>query len=122
MAVSSELTELIIEQLEGFGPVAVRRMFGGAGLFCQGLMFGLISDDVLYFKSDAQTLPDFETENLQSFGYESKTGRRTIMSYTRSPERVFDDGQEMVEWAQKAFEAAIRADNAKPPSKRKHQI
>jgi DNA transformation protein len=120
MAVSSELTELIKEQLEGFGPVAVRKMFGGVGLFRQGLMFALLADDVFYLKSDAVTMPDFEAENLPSFGYESKTGRRTIMSYTRAPEWVFDDTDEMLAWAQKAFEAAIRADNAKPASKRKY--
>ncbi|HFC04708.1 MAG TPA: TfoX family protein, partial [Rhizobiales bacterium] len=109
MASSSELAQLVLEQLSDFGPVTSKRMFGGVGFFRAGLMFALLADDVFYLKSDDKTMPDFEAENLESFGYESKTGRRTIMSYTRAPERVFDDGQEMVEWAQKALEAAIRA-------------
>lgn len=121
MAVSSELTGLITELLEDFGPVGVRRMFGGAGLLRNGLMFGLVADDILYFKSDEQTAAMFQAEGLEAFGYESKTGKRTIMSYTRAPERVLEEADEMLFWAQKAFEAALRADNAKPASKRKYQ-
>ena len=121
MAVSDELVDLIKDHLTGFGSTLFKRMFGGVGLFSQGLMFGLIVDDILYFKKDAGNAQMFDDEGLGSFGYESKTGKRTIMSYCKAPERVLDDPDEMVDWAQSAMAAAIRADNAKPKSKRKWQ-
>lgn len=120
MAASSELTELIIDQLAEFGPVTSRAMFGGVGFFRQGLMFGLIANDMFFLKSDAETRPNFEAENLKPFGYDSKKGKKTVMSYHQAPDRTLEDADEMMTWAQEAFAAAIRADNAKPPSKRKY--
>ena len=67
MAVSAEFLEFISDQLEGFGPVDVKRMFGGAGIFREGLMFGLIADECLYLKIDDKTKPDFETEDSGPF-------------------------------------------------------
>ncbi len=119
MPVSEELVELIKDHLTGFGPTSFKRMFGGVGLFAQGIMFGLIADDVLYFKKDADNTKMFDAEGLSSFCYESKTGKRTILSYCRAPERVLDDPDEMQHWAQSAMAAAIRADNAKSKSKQK---
>ena len=76
---------------------------------------------MLFFKSDDENHPDFEAESLKPFGYEAKTGKRTVMSYHQAPERVLDNAEEMVTWAKAGFAAAIRAYNAKPPSKRKLQ-
>lgn len=121
MAASSELTQLINEQMVDFGPVVTRRMFGGVGFFKEGLMFGLIANDVLFLKSDEQSRPAFEAENLEPFGYDSKKGKRTVMSYHKAPERVLEDRDEMIIWAESGFAAAVRADNAKPLSKRKRQ-
>ena len=119
MAVSDELVELVKDHLTVFGPATFKKMFGGVGMFSQGVMFGLIVDDILYFKRDAENNQMFEHEGLGSFGYESKSGKRTIMSYGKAPERVFDEPDEMISWAQAGMQAAIRADNAKPKAKRK---
>ncbi len=119
MAVSAEFLEFISDQLEGFGPVDVKRMFGGAGIFREGLMFGLIADECLYLKVDDKTKPDFETEDSGPFLYE-KNGKAMEMAYWRLPERLYDDPEEFTEWARHAFSAALRADAAKPPSQRKH--
>ena len=119
MAVSEEYLEFIAEALEEFGPVDTRRMFGGAGVFRDGLMFGLIADEQLYFKVDAENLPEFEAENCEPFVYETKNGKRTVMSYSLAPERLYDDAAEMAEWARKAFDAALRADAAKKKTKKR---
>ena len=119
MAVSDEFVDLIKDQLAQFGHVIFKKMFGGVGLFARGVMFGLIVDDVLYFKKDDDNAKMFEDEDLGSFGYESKTGKRTVMSYCRAPERVFDEADEMMIWADAGMQAAIRADHAKPKSKQK---
>ena len=67
-------------------------MFGGAGIFRDGLMFALIVDEVLYFKADAQTHDShLKAEGLGPFTYATKNHPRTVMSYWRAPERCLDD-------------------------------
>ena len=53
--------------MAGFGPVTIRPMFGGAGVYHDGLMFALVDDEVLYFKVDETSRPAFEAENLPPF-------------------------------------------------------
>jgi DNA transformation protein len=121
LAVSAEFLEFISEQLESFGPVEVKRMFGGAGIFREGLMFALIADEVLFLKVDETTRPDFESETSGPFLYE-KNGKTMEMSYWRLPERLYDEPDEFTAWAQNAFSAALRADGKKSPSQRKHSV
>jgi DNA transformation protein len=109
MAASAEFLEFIREQLSGFGPVTVRRMFGGAGIFRDGLMFAIVAQETLYFKADDEFQAEFESLSLPPFTYGAKGGKRTIMSYWRAPEACLDDRDEMTEWAGKAFAAALRA-------------
>ncbi len=119
MAVSSEYLDFLIEMLVPLGPVKSRRMFGGSGLFADGLMFALIANEVLYLKADEQTQPAFEAEGMEPFTYETKAGKRGVMSYWQVPERLFDEPEEFVSWARDAVSVALRADAAKPPSQRK---
>jgi DNA transformation protein len=106
--VSPDFIEFLKDQLSEFGPVTVRRMFGGAGIYRDGVMFALIAEEILYFKADDLTKPDFEAESLAPFTYATKNGANPIMSYWQAPERCLDDPQEMVEWARKAWSAASR--------------
>ena len=99
----------VADQLSVVGPVVLRSMFGGAGVYRDGLMFALIAFDTLYFKADAGNRPDFEAEGTSPFSYETKNGRNTIMSYWQVPERLYEDADEMRDWARKAIEAAVRA-------------
>ncbi len=109
MAASAEYLDFIKEQLSGFGPVTVRRMFGGAGVFRDGLMFALIAEETLYLKADDASRAEFEALSLPPFTYGAKGGKRTVMSYWRVPEACLDDRDEMTKWARKAFAAALRA-------------
>lgn len=118
MAEHSGLAEHLLEQLAPLGPVTVRRMFGGAGLFLDGVMFGLIADDVLFFKVDAASRADFEAEGLGPFTYEKSTGQAVMMSYWRAPERLLDEDDEMRAWALKAIAAARRGARAKADAPR----
>lgn len=99
----------IQELFSAFGVVAVRRMFGGAGIYADGTMFGLVADGVIYFKADERNAPAFERENLPPFTYETKDGKRGVMSYRRMPERLYDDPDELVIWARDALAAAQRS-------------
>jgi DNA transformation protein len=91
----------------------MRRMFGGAGIYADGVMFGLIADDTLYLKANDETKRNFEAEGLGPFVYEGG-GRTVAMSYWRIPERLLDDPDEMVAWARIALGVAQRAAAAKP--------
>ena len=96
----------IDELFSAFGPVAVRAMFGGAGIFFDGLMFALVADGVIYLKADARTIPAFEREGLGPFIYVTKAGERSLASYWRMPARLYDDADELARWACAALDAA----------------
>jgi DNA transformation protein and related proteins len=83
-------------------------MFGGAGIFRDGLMIGLVADGVVYLKADEHSSPAFEAEGLGPFTY-GNAGKRVIMSYWRMPERLYDDPDELARWAADALAAARRA-------------
>jgi DNA transformation protein len=100
------------------GAVSVRRMFGGAGVFSDGLMFGLIADDTLYLKTDEADRERFAAEGMEPFVY-SKAGRETTLSYWRAPDRLLDDPDELVSWCRRALAAARRSRPAGPARSRR---
>jgi TfoX/Sxy family transcriptional regulator of competence genes len=88
-------SDFIVELFAPFGPVTVRRLFGGGGLFAQGLMFGLVFDGAIFLKVDDASIPDFEREGSVPFVYTrakspGRVGRHSL-SYWRLPERLYDD-------------------------------
>lgn len=106
MSVSDEFVTYIIDQLSGWGAVTPRRMFGGAGLYHDGRMFGLIADDVVYLKVDDRNRADFERAGCTPF--RPFSARPTTMSYFTVPAGVLEDPQALGRWAQRAFEAGGR--------------
>jgi DNA transformation protein len=117
---SSENPDYIAELFAAFGPVKVRRMFGGAGLFADGLMIGLVGNGVIYLKADEHTIPAFERESLGPFTYETKSGTHTLASYWRMPERLYDDPDELARWAKQALDVARRTSQRKSPVRPPH--
>jgi DNA transformation protein and related proteins len=106
-------SDFIVELFAPFGSVTVRRMFGGAGLFREGLMFGLVFDGAIFLKVDDASIPDFEREGSTPFVYTlaksaGRVGRQSLSSYWRLPERLYDDPEELVSWAQRALAIAQR--------------
>ena len=99
----------ITELFSGFGPVAVRRMFSGSGVFADELMIALVVDGVIYLKADDSLVPLFERKGQTPFSYKTRDGRRTLNSYWRMPERLYDEPDELAEWARLALAAARRA-------------
>lgn len=116
--------DFIRDLFAAFGPVTIRRMFSGAGIFADGLMFGLIVRDVIYMKADKANISDFEREGCTPFTYTRgrKSGRPSehALPYWRVPERLYDDPDEFAVWARRAFAAAERRKFApRAKSKRK---
>jgi DNA transformation protein len=100
--------DYIRDLFSAFGPVTVRRMFGGAGIYADDVMFALVADEVIYLKVDDETAGVFEQEGLAPFTYSKKPGRQAVMSYRRMPDRCYDDPDEMAVWAARALGAAQR--------------
>jgi DNA transformation protein len=119
MASSGEFIEFLKDQLRGLGHVTARRMFSGAGLYCDGTIFALLLRDTLYFKVDDTNRAAYEAEGLEPFSYEARGRRVTIGAYWRVPERLFDEPDEMLEWARGALAAGRRAEAEKPKARRK---
>lgn len=118
MSASDSFIAHLTESLAGLGPVAVKRMFGGGGVYADGVMFGLIADDVLFLKADEASKAAFEAEGLGPFVYDGK-GKPMTMSYWQAPERLHDDPDEMVAWARAALSVARRAAAAKAKGPRR---
>lgn len=118
MANSPDYLEYLVEHLAPIGFVEVKSMFGGHGVYCDGRMFGLVAQDVLYLKVDDTNRPDFEAEGLEPFRYEKANGVAAVMSYYECPSAALDDQDILLEWARLGFEAALRAP-AKHKKKRK---
>ena len=121
MPKSSEFVELVLESLRKFGPVTTRRMFGGWGIYREGVFFALIIDDTLYFKSDDESLGEFERASPGPFVF-TKKGERIVTHYYAVPEDAFEDAEVMAKWARLGYAAALRAarkrrPRRKPPSR-----
>jgi DNA transformation protein len=113
VSLSPEFRAFLEDQMAEFGKVSIKKMFGGAGVYRDGLMFALVADEVLYFKADAESRGAFDALGLAPFTYEASGGKRTIMSYYRAPEVCMDDPAEMTEWCRQGYAAAVRASKKK---------
>jgi DNA transformation protein len=100
--------DFIHELFAPFRDVAVKRMFGGAGLYADGLMFGLEFDGVIYLRVDAASVPDFEREGSAPFVYPLAKRRpgHASQHFWRLPERLYDDPEELAVWAGRALAIA----------------
>ena len=112
MKSTSDFAAYAVELLGTVGRVAARRMFGGYGLYCDGVMFALIADDVLYLKADDASRPEFERAGSEPFVYDAR-GRRTTMAYWRAPDEAMESRELAAPWARTALAAALRARSAK---------
>ena len=108
MVASDSFAEFLREQLAPLGRVTMRRMFGKTGVFCDGLMLGMVRDNTLYFRVDDDNRATFkEAESFPPLNYEKKGGSIDL-SFWRAPERLFDEPDELVAWARAALGAARR--------------
>lgn len=101
--------EVLEDLFRPFGPVQIRRMFGGLGVFADGMMFGLVAYGELYMKSEPDTEALFEAEGSEPFVY-AREGRAPVkMGYYKLPENAYEDSEEFLEWANLAFASARKA-------------
>ena len=109
--------DLLAELFEPVGGVSFRKMFGGIGIFREGIMFALVADDALYLKADETTTADFKAEGCGPFVHDGKD-KPHVMPYWRLPERLYDEPDEFRDWALAAFGVAERSKEKKPKKKK----
>ena len=108
MVASDSFAEFLREQLAPLGRIAMRRMFGKTGVFCDGFMLGMVRDNTLYFRVDDDNRATFkEAESFPPLN-DAKRGGIIDLSFWRAPERLFDEPDELVTWARAALAAAQR--------------
>ena len=113
MAVSKSYVDFVLETLSGAGEVVPRRMFSGVGLYTEDAIFALILNDQLYFKVSERTAERYRDAGAEPFLYTNKTGRTVAMPYYQAPDFLFDDPDEMTEWARDAMVVGLAAKVAK---------
>jgi DNA transformation protein len=116
MVASDGFAEFLREQLAPLGRITLRRMFGKSGVFCDGVMLGMVTDNTLYFRVDDQNRVTFkEAESAPPLNYR-KRGSTIDLSFWRVPERLFDEPDEFVTWGQAALAAARRVAAKRQPA------
>ncbi|MDP3175169.1 MAG: TfoX/Sxy family protein [Phenylobacterium sp.] len=99
----------IEEMFAGLGPVDIRRMFGGKGVYHRGLIVAIELRGDMLLKADEVSAPAFEAAGARRWAYEGRKGKAVQMPYWSIPEDAFDDPDQMAGWVRLAYEAALRA-------------
>ena len=108
MVASTEFASFLRDQLALLGHVTMRRMFGKTGVFCEGVMFGMMTGNILYLRVDSRNRASFsEAEAFPSLSY-VKNGCSIDLSFWGAPDRLFDEHEELIAWARAALAAAHR--------------
>lgn len=116
MAVGDEELDMMRDLFAGLGPIHAKRMFGGAGLYCDGLIFAIVADGLAWIKGDDTNRAAFEEVGSERFTYDAR-GKPMQMNYWRLPDAALDDPDEATRWARLGLEAARRAAAKKKPKK-----
>jgi DNA transformation protein len=120
MAVSRAYLEYVLGQLAGLGSVRSRRMFGGAGLYCDEIFFAIIADDTLYLRVDDASRSDYTTRGMAAFRpYADRP--EVSMSYFAAPADVLENPEELLLWSRRSVTAAGTRKAAANPKRRRHR-
>ena len=113
--------EFVAELFQPLGPVTIKRMFGGAGVYAHDVMFALLADEQIYLKVDEALQSELEDEGSGPFRFEMKDGKVAEMKYFRLPDIAMDDDEEASNWGRKALDVALKAKSKKKPKRGKGQ-
>jgi DNA transformation protein and related proteins len=103
-------SDAISDLFAGLGPVSIRRMFGGKGIYHQGVIFAIELRGELMLKADQESAEDFAAAGCKQWVYTgSRHGKQVAMPYWTAPDGALDDADAMAPWARKAYEAGLRS-------------
>lgn len=106
MSINIDYLDYVLDQLQCVGEVVAKKMFGGAGIYLDGIFFALIANNVLYFKVDSSNKLDYETAGMEPFRPRGK--KSYAMQYYEVPVSVLEDKEKLKVWANKALDVAIK--------------
>lgn len=118
MPVQEQYLAYVLEQLAALGSLRSNRMFGGIGLYCREIFFGLIDDDTLYFKTDETNIAPYRERGMPRF-MPFPDRPEAVLGYHQVPADVIEDAEQLVDWARKAVDVALRRQVAKATKPRK---
>ena len=115
--------DFIAHVLELMRPAAAatataRAMFGGHGVYADGIIVAIVIDDTVYFKTDDTNRDEFTALGMEAFAYVTREGARHVMSYHRAPDEALESPAAMARWLRSAMGAALRRAKAKPPRRK----
>ena len=113
MSRSDFVDTVVHDLLSGFRDVRARAMFGGHGLYKDGVLFAILVKDRLYFKVDETNKKDYVKKGCHPFTYRASGKKRVSMSYWEVPVEILEDREEMSRWAEKSYRINLRRDNMK---------
>ena len=116
-----QLVDHLLDLLGRWGPVEARRMFGGYGLFRGGAMFGLVSGETAYFKTDESNRRDYEALAMPPFRYR-RSGRSVSLAFYALPPHLLEDDDELAVWAAAAWAVALRSPRRRPAARRQNEL
>lgn len=101
--------DYLIDLFSEFGPISLRKMFSGFGITADGVNFAMALRAGIIFRVDQLTIPRYDAEGAKPFQYDTRNKTVVVNSYRHLPERLYDDPEELAEWAREAVGAAKRA-------------
>ena len=119
MALSAEFREFLLDHFSELGPIEIKRMFGGAGLYLGDACFALVVDERIMMRGDEVLGPEFEDAGSEQWVYSNKTRGDVAMPYWNLPESAIDDPEEAVEWARKSLVPARDSATKKRAAKKR---
>jgi DNA transformation protein len=117
MPVQDQYLAYVLEQLAPLGSLRSNRMFGGIGLYSRELFFGLIDDDTLFFKTDESNIAPYRERGMPRF-MPFPDRPEAVLGYHQVPADVIEDAEQLVEWARRSVDVALRSQLAKATRKR----
>lgn len=99
----------IEEMFSALGPVTIRRMFGGKGVYYGGRIIAVELRNGMLLKADPVSAPEFEAVGATRWTYEGRAGKRVQMPYWSIPDEAYDDPEIMARWVRLAYAAALRS-------------
>ncbi len=109
--------DAVRELFDPTGPIQIRRMFGGLGIYRDGRMIAITADGGLWMKTDTESRRAFEAAGSRPFSFAKSDGSVTVLSYWSLPEEAFDDPDAMRDWVRLAEAAATRSAAVAPPKR-----
>ena len=109
---------VLYDAMQGISGLTAKAMFGGHGLYKDGVVFGIIADDELYFKVDEKNLPQYKERGSQPFTYEGKNHKMIAMSYWEVPAEILEDREPLAKWVTASVAASQRRAKTKKKNRR----